>query len=71
MEPQEKVDAFVDELRKVIEKHYGTLPPNEVEPFGMKLRQVLPMVTAGEDATVTTTATVSLPLDTDPPDSDD
>jgi hypothetical protein len=71
MNAQEKADAFVAELREVIERHYGKLPPNEVEPFGMRLRQVLPMVSSGAAGSVTTTATISLPPDTDPPDSDD
>lgn len=71
MNPQEKADAFVAELRAVIEKHYGKLEPGETEPFGMRLRQVLPMVASGANSTVTTTATISLPPDTDPPDSDD
>ena len=71
MDPQKRADEFVSELRKIIEKHYGTLEPDEVEPFGMRLREVLPMVSSGAEASVTTTATVSLPPDTDPPDSDD
>jgi hypothetical protein len=71
MSPQEKADAFVTELRAVVEKHYGKLKPTEAEPFGMRLRKVLPMVASGANATVTTTATISLPLDTDPADSDD
>jgi hypothetical protein len=73
MDPKEKADAFVGELRTVIEKHYGTLAPDELEPFGMRIRQVLPMVTSDAAAagSVTTTATVSLPADTDPPDNDD
>jgi len=70
MDAQKKADAFVEELRKVVEKHYGSLPKEEVEPFGMRLRQVLPTVAAG-DGSVTTTATITLPLDKDDPDSDD
>lgn len=70
MDAQKKVDAFVEELRSVVEKHYGNLPKEEVEPFGMSLRKALPTVAAGTGS-VTTTATISLPLDTDPPDSDD
>jgi hypothetical protein len=70
MDPQEKVDAFVSELRALVEKHYGAVDPAEAEPFGMRLRKVLPMVAAG-GGSVTTTATISLPLDTDPPDQDD
>jgi len=71
METQKKVTAFVDDLRNVVEKHFGALPPEEVEPFGMQLRKALPMVTG--DSSVTTSATVTLlpNLDTDPPDSDD
>src|SRR5438128_2340139 len=38
-----------------------------VKRFGMRLRQALPMVTSGAAATVRTTATISLPPDTDPP----
>ena len=71
MDPQAKADAFVSELRSMVEKHYGKLTPEEAEPFGMRLRQVLPMVSSGANSTVTTTATISLPPDTDPPDSDD
>jgi hypothetical protein len=71
MDPQEKVDAFVSELRALVEKHYGALDPAEAEPFGMRLRKVLPMVAAAPTGTVTTTATISLPPDTDPPDNDD
>lgn len=69
METQKKVDDFVKDLRDVVEKHFGALPEQEVEPFGMQLRKALPM--ASDDGSVTTTATISLPLDTDPPDSDD
>ena len=71
MKPQEKADAFVADLRAVVEKHYGELTPEEAEPIGMRLREVLPMVSAGAASSVTTTATISLPPDTDPPDSDD
>jgi hypothetical protein len=70
-DPQAKADAFVAELRAVVEKHYGTLKPEDAEPIGMSLRRVLPMVASGANSTVTTTATISLPPDTDPPDSDD
>ena len=69
MDPQERVDAFVTELRSVVQKHYGTLP-GEVEPFGMRLRHALPVISAASAFAVTTTATVSLPADTDPPDND-
>lgn len=71
MNPQEKADAFVAELRAVVARHYGDLSPEDAEPFGMRLRQALPIVSAGVASTITTTATVSLPLDSDPPDSDD
>lgn len=70
MENQKKVDNFVKELREVIEKHYGALPKDEVEPFGMTLRKTLPTVADG-DSTITTTATITLPVDTDPQDTDD
>jgi hypothetical protein len=70
MDVQKKADEFVKELRSVVEKHYGSLPKDEVEPFGMKLRKILPAVSGGDDS-VTTTATITLPIDTDPPDSDD
>lgn len=62
--------AFVRELRALVRQHYGVLPPDEVEPFGMALRQALPVVGAAAARDVTTTATISLPLDTDPPDQD-
>lgn len=79
MNPQGKIDAFVTELRALVEKHYGQLPPEEVEPFGMIVRTALPIVsdtlTIGPSlppfSTVTTTVTISLPFDRDPADSDD
>lgn len=46
MDAQAKADAVVSELRAVVEKHYGKLKPEEAEPFGMRLRQVLPMVSS-------------------------
>ena len=72
MDAKDKADAFVEELRGLVKKHYGSLAENEVEPIGMHLRQLLPTLDASSAADVTTTATVTLypSLDTDPPDSD-
>jgi hypothetical protein len=70
MDPKQKADAFVADLRTVVAKHFDSLPPSEREPFGMRLRQSLPMVKTNAGGGITTTATISIPLDTDPPDSD-
>lgn len=66
-----KADAFAGELKALVEKHYGSLSKSEIEPFGMQLRKSLPVLAEAATGSVTTTATVSLPLDTDPPDNDD
>lgn len=68
--PTEKAEEFAKELRELVDRHYGSLSKAEVEPFGMGLRKALPTVSAATGS-VTTTATISLPLDTDPPDNDD
>lgn len=31
MDAQKKVDAFVEELCNVVEKHYGNLPKDEID----------------------------------------
>lgn len=66
----DKAEVFAKELRELVERHYGSLSEPEVEPFGMGLRKALPTVSAATGS-ITTTVTVSIPLDTDPPDSDD
>lgn len=70
-DPKAKAEAFASELKSLVEKHYGSLDKSDVEPFGMQLRKSLPVMAANATGSVTTTATVSLPLDTDPPDNDD
>ena len=69
---KEKADAFVSDLRAVVEKHFGKIEATEVEPLGMQLRQVLPAVSYDTTANITTTTTVTVypSLDTDPADSD-
>ncbi len=67
-DPKENADTFVAGLKALVEKHYGSLSKTDVEPFGMQVRKSLPVLTTAATGTVTTTATISLPLDTDPPD---
>jgi hypothetical protein len=71
MTPNEQADVFAKELKALVEKHYGSLTESQLEPFGMQLRKALPVAADAATGSVTTTATISLPLDTDPPDSDD
>lgn len=68
-ELQQKADEFVKELRALSEKYYGELNADFDEPFAVRLRELLPLVSAGGDQ-VTTTKTLSIPWDTDPPDTD-
>ena len=70
-DPKANAEAFAAELKALVQKHYGSLDKSQVEPFGMHLRKSLPVMAASATGSVTTTATVSLPLDTDPPDNDD
>lgn len=69
--PTEKADAFAQELKALVQKHYGSLGKSEVEPFGMQVRKSLPTAAASATGSVTTTVTVTIPLDSDPPDNDD
>lgn len=67
-----KADAFVKDLKALVEEHYGKLAPEEVEPFGMRLREAMPIIDPTKSSYITTTVTISIypPLDTDPPDTD-
>lgn len=67
----DKADSFVKELQELVQKHYGSLGPSEAQPFGMSVRKALPVPSTNATGSVTTTVTVTLPLDSDPPDSDD
>jgi hypothetical protein len=68
-EQQKKAEEFVKELRALAQKYYGELHGDFTEPFGMKLREILPLVNPAA-SNVTTTKTISVPWDTDPPDND-
>ncbi|WP_461210125.1 hypothetical protein [Desulfocurvus sp. DL9XJH121] len=68
-DPKKMADAFVKEYKALIEKYYGNLEVPEFEPFGMRLRELLPLLRDDCDQ-ITTTATISIPWDTDPPDRD-
>lgn len=67
---EKKAEEFVKELRALAEKYYGELNEDFDEPFGVKLRELLPLVDASKASGITTTKTLSIPWDTDPPDSD-
>jgi hypothetical protein len=69
-EQTQKAEEFVKELRALSEKYYGELNQDFTEPFGAKLRQLLPLVEATSGGNITTTKTLTIPWDTDPPDSD-
>lgn len=69
-EQQQKAEEFVKELRALSEKYYGELNGDFEEPFAVRLRELLPLVRAGSSDQVTTTKTLSIPWDTDPPDTD-
>lgn len=69
--PNEKAEAFVKDLKQLVTKHYGSLDKSEVEPFGMHVRKALPTMAANSTGSVTTTVTLTIPLDKDDPDSDD
>jgi len=67
---QQKAEEFVKELRALSQKYYGELNGDFNEPFGMKLRELLPLVDSTKASGVTTTKTLTIPWDTDPPDND-
>lgn len=70
MDPKKNAEEFSKELKALVKKYYGSLSQKELEPFGMHLRKSLPVVSSASSDRITTTATISLPLDTDPPDTD-
>lgn len=68
---ERRAEAFAAEYSKLVKEYFGDLEEQDFEPFGMKLREVLPVRDAVLGGTVTTTKTISLPLDTDPADQDE
>ncbi len=69
--PNDKAEAFVKELQDLVKKHYGGLSHAEQRPFGASVRRALPVAAADSTGTVSTTVTLTIPLDSDDPDSDD
>lgn len=71
MSIDKKAEEFTKELRELVAKHFGDVGEDQVQPLGVKLRQLLPSVhDAADSVTTTRTLTIVPELDTDPPDSD-
>jgi hypothetical protein len=65
-----RAQEFAKDYKALIERYYGQMEAEDFEPFAMRLRQLLPTSDLALGDRVTTTKTISLPLDTDPADQD-
>ncbi|WP_420641033.1 hypothetical protein [Candidatus Leptofilum sp.] len=63
-------EGFAKEYQELCKKYYGDLDGCDFEPFGMKLREIIPLVDPRVGDKITTSSTVSIPWDTDPPMTD-
>lgn len=64
-------DDFAQDYRELVKRYYGDLEAEDFEPFGMRLREVLPVADIRLGGRITTTKTISIPWDTDPADQDE
>jgi hypothetical protein len=62
-------EGFAQEYQELVQKYYGKLESADFEPFGMRLREILPVADLTLGDRITTTNTISIPWDTDPADS--